>query len=73
MFDPRADDYSNYKNTVKANLGKYFDGFFAPALLAVLAVVSGCIFYSLIEKPLTVFLRKNIVEKMFHPKAEGRI
>ncbi|MEG4234075.1 acyltransferase [Microcoleus sp. Pol11C3] len=57
----------------KANLGKYFDGFFAPALLALFAVVFGCIFYSLIEKPLTVFLRQNIVEKMFHPKAEGRI
>lgn len=57
----------------KANLGKYYDGFFAPALLAVFAVVFGCIFYSLIEKPLTVFLRKNIVEKMFPPKAEGRI
>jgi peptidoglycan/LPS O-acetylase OafA/YrhL len=57
----------------KANLGKYYDGFFAPALLAVFAVVFGCIFYSLIEKPLTVFLRKNIVEKMFLPKAEGRI
>jgi peptidoglycan/LPS O-acetylase OafA/YrhL len=57
----------------KANLGKYFDGLFAPALLAVFTVVFGCIFYSLIEKPLTVFLRKNIVEKMFHPKAEGRI
>jgi peptidoglycan/LPS O-acetylase OafA/YrhL len=57
----------------KANLGKYYDGFFAPALLAVFTVVFGCIFYSLIEKPLTVFLRKNIVEKMFHPKAEGRI
>ena len=57
----------------KANLGKYFDGFFAPALLAVFAVVFGCIFYSLIEKPLTVFLRKNLVEKMFPPKAEGRI
>jgi peptidoglycan/LPS O-acetylase OafA/YrhL len=57
----------------KANLGKYFDGFFAPALVAVFAVVFGCIFYSLIEKPLTVFLRKNIVEKMFPPKAEGRI
>jgi exopolysaccharide production protein ExoZ len=57
----------------QANLGKYFDGFFAPALLAVFAVVFGCIFYSLIEKPLTVFLRKNIVEKMFPPKAEGRI
>jgi len=57
----------------KANLGKYFDGFFAPALLAVFAVVFGCIFYSLIEKPLTVFMRKNIVEKMFPPKAEGRI
>ena len=56
-----------------ANLGKYFDGFFAPALLAVFAVVFGCIFYSLIEKPLTVFLRQNIVEKMFPPKAEGRI
>ena len=53
----------------KANLGKYYDGFFAPALLAVFAVVFGCIFYSLIEKPLTVFLRKNIVEKMFPPKA----
>jgi exopolysaccharide production protein ExoZ len=57
----------------KANLGKYYDGFFAPALLAVFAVVFGCIFYSLIEKPLTVFLRKNIVEKMFTPKAEARI
>ncbi|MEG4836894.1 acyltransferase [Microcoleus sp. B9-D4] len=57
----------------KANLAKYFDGFFAPALLAVFAVVFGCIFYSLIEKPLTVFLRKNIVERMFRPKAEGRI
>jgi peptidoglycan/LPS O-acetylase OafA/YrhL len=57
----------------KANLGKYFDGFFAPALLALFTVVVGCIFYSLIEKPLTVFLRKNIVEKMFLPKAEGRI
>ncbi|MEG5034123.1 acyltransferase [Microcoleus sp. AT3-D2] len=57
----------------KANLGKYFDGFFAPALLAVFTVVFGCIFYSLIEKPLTVFLRKNIVEKMFRPKAEGGI
>jgi peptidoglycan/LPS O-acetylase OafA/YrhL len=57
----------------KANLGKYYDVFFAPALLAVFAVVFGCIFYSLIEKPLTVFLRKNIVEKMFHPTAEGRI
>jgi peptidoglycan/LPS O-acetylase OafA/YrhL len=57
----------------KPNLGKYFDGFFAPALVAVFAVVVGCIFYFLIEKPLTVFLRQNIVEKMFHPKAEGRI
>jgi exopolysaccharide production protein ExoZ len=57
----------------KANLGKYFDGFFAPALLAVFAVVLGCIFYSLVEKPLIVFLRKNIVEKMFRPQAEGRI
>jgi len=53
----------------KANLGKYFDGFFAPALVALFAVVVGCIFYSLIEKPLTVYLRKNIVEKMFLPKA----
>ncbi|WP_445245099.1 acyltransferase family protein [Microcoleus sp. OTE_8_concoct_300] len=57
----------------KANLGKYFDGVFAPALVALFTVVLGCIFYSLIEKPLTVFLRQNIVEKMFHPKAEGRI
>jgi peptidoglycan/LPS O-acetylase OafA/YrhL len=57
----------------KANLGKYFDGFFAPALLAVFTVVFGCIFYSFIEKPLTVFLRKNFVEKMLLPKAEGRI
>jgi len=61
------------KTLQKANLGKYYDGFFAPALLALFAVVFGCIFYSLIEKPLTVFLRKNIVEKMFPPKAEGRI
>jgi len=57
----------------KANLGKYFDGLFAPALLAVFTVVFGCIFYSLIEKPLTIFLRKNLVEKMFPPKAEARI
>ncbi|HEY9295199.1 MAG TPA: acyltransferase [Phormidium sp.] len=57
----------------KTNLGKYYDGFFAPALLALFAVVFGCIFYSLIEKPLTVFLRKNLVQKMFHPQAEGRI
>jgi exopolysaccharide production protein ExoZ len=56
-----------------ANLGKYFDGFFAPAIVAVFTVAFGCIFYSLIEKPLTVFLRQNIVEKMFPPKAEGRI
>lgn len=57
----------------KANLGKYFDGFFSPALLALFAVVFGCIFYSFIEKPLTIYLRKNIVEKMFLPKAESRI
>src|SRR4028119_553932 len=56
-----------------ANLGKYYDGFFAPALVAVFAVVFGCIFYSLIEKPLTIFLRRNLIEKMFPPKAEGRI
>ena len=55
----------------KANLGKYFDGFFAPALVALLAVVVGCIFYSFIEKPLTVYLRKNIVDKMFLPKAQA--
>lgn len=55
----------------KANLEKYYDGFFAPALLAVFAVVFGCIFYSLIEKPLTVYLRKNVVEKMFVPKAKS--
>lgn len=55
----------------KANLGKYFDGFFAPALVALFAVVLGCIFYSLIEKPLTAYLRKNIVEKMFLPKAQS--
>ncbi|MEG4012277.1 MULTISPECIES: acyltransferase family protein [unclassified Microcoleus] len=57
----------------KANLGKYFDGFFAPAILALFAVVFGCIVYSFIEKPLTIYLRKNIVEKMFLPKAEARI
>jgi peptidoglycan/LPS O-acetylase OafA/YrhL len=57
----------------KANLGKYYDGFFAPALLAVFAVVFGCIFYSLIEKPLTIFLRRNLIKKMFPPKGEGRI
>ena len=55
----------------KANLGKYFDGFFAPAMVALFAVVVGCIFYSLIEKPLTVYLRKNIVERMFLPKAQA--
>ncbi len=53
----------------KANLGKYFDGFFAPALLALITVVICCIFYSLIEKPLTIYLRKNIVERMFRLKA----
>ena len=53
----------------KANLGKYFDGFFAPALLALITVVACCIFYSLIEKPLTIYLRKNIVERMFRLKA----
>ncbi|MBE9095136.1 acyltransferase [Tychonema sp. LEGE 07203] len=57
----------------KANLGKYFDGFFAPALLALFAVVFGCIFYSFIEKPLTIYLRKNILEKMFPPKGQARI
>ena len=55
----------------KANLGKYFDGFLAPSLLALFTVVCGCIFYSLIEKPLTVYLRKNIVEKMFLRKAQA--
>lgn len=55
----------------KANLGKYFDGFFAPALVALIAVLAGCIFYSLVEKPLTVYLRKNIVEKMSLPKAQA--
>ena len=52
----------------KANLGKYYDGFFAPSLVALITVVAGCIFYSLIEKPLTVYLRKNVVEKMNFPK-----
>ena len=56
----------------KANLGKYFDNLFAPALLAVFAGVFGCIFYSLIEKPLTVFLRQNIVKKMSLPKVQAR-
>ena len=53
----------------KANLGKYYDGFFAPSLVALIAVVAGCLFYSLIEKPLTVYLRKNVVEKMSFSKA----
>ena len=53
----------------KANLGKYYDGFFAPALVALITVFAGCIFYSLIEKPLTVYLRKNVVEKMNFSKA----
>ena len=53
----------------KANLAKYFDSFFAPALLALFAVVFGCLFYSLIEKPLTAYLRKNVVEKMNFSKA----
>jgi peptidoglycan/LPS O-acetylase OafA/YrhL len=55
----------------KANLGKYFDSLFAPALVALIAVVIGCLFYSLIEKPLTVYLRKNVVEKMTLPKAQA--
>ena len=55
----------------KANLGKYFDGFFAPSLVALMAVVAGCLFYSLIEKPLTVYLRKNVVEKMSFSKAQA--
>jgi exopolysaccharide production protein ExoZ len=54
----------------KANLGKYFDGFFAPALVALIAVLAGCIFYYFVEKPLTVYLRKNVVEKMSLPKAQ---
>ncbi|MEG3882001.1 acyltransferase [Microcoleus sp. herbarium7] len=53
----------------KANLGKYYDGFFAPSLVALMAVVAGCLFYSLVEKPLTVYLRKNVVEKMNFSKA----
>lgn len=53
----------------KANLGKYYDGFFAPALVALITVVVGCLFYSLIEKPLTVYLRKNVVEKISFSKA----
>ena len=56
----------------KANLGKYFDSFFAPALVALIAVIAGCIFYSLVEKPLTVYLRKNIVKKMSLPKLQAR-
>jgi exopolysaccharide production protein ExoZ len=55
----------------KANLGKYFDSFFAPALIALITVVVGCLFYSLIEKPLTIYLRKNIVEKMSLPKTQA--
>ncbi|MEG3896745.1 MULTISPECIES: acyltransferase [unclassified Microcoleus] len=55
----------------KANLGKYYDGFFAPALVALITVIAGCIFYSLIEKPLTVYLRKNVVEKMSLPKTQA--
>ena len=55
----------------KANLGRYFDGFFAPALVALITVIAGCIFYSLVEKPLTVYLRKNIVEKMSVPKVQA--
>ena len=55
----------------KANLGKYFDSFFAPALVALITVIAGCIFYSLVEKPLTVYLRKNIVEKMSRPKVQA--
>jgi len=55
----------------KANLGKYFDSFFAPALVALITVIAGCIFYSLVEKPLTVYLRKNIVEKMSLPKVQA--
>lgn len=55
----------------KANLGKYFDAFFAPALVLLITVVVGCLFYSLIEKPLTVYLRKNVVEKMSFSKAQA--
>ena len=53
----------------KANLGKYYDGFFAPSLVALIAVVAGCLFYSLIKKPLTVYLRKNVVKKINLSKA----
>ena len=53
----------------KANLAKYYDGFFAPALIVLISVVAGCLFYSLIEKPLTIYLRKNVVEKMNFSKA----
>lgn len=55
----------------KGNLARYFDSFFAPALLAVMAVVAGCLFYAFVEKPLTVYLRKNVVEKMSLPKAQA--
>ncbi|NJK73051.1 MAG: acyltransferase [Oscillatoriales cyanobacterium RU_3_3] len=55
----------------KANLGRFYDGFFAPALIALIAVVAGCLFYSLVEKPLTVYLRKNVVEKMSLPKVQA--
>ncbi|MGL5063723.1 MAG: acyltransferase family protein [Microcoleus sp.] len=55
----------------KANLGRYFDGFFAPALVALIAVVAGCLFYSFVEKPLTVYLRKNIADKIGKSQTEG--
>jgi exopolysaccharide production protein ExoZ len=44
----------------KANLEKYFDGFFAPTLVALIAIAIGCIFHSLVEKPLMELSRSKI-------------
>jgi exopolysaccharide production protein ExoZ len=55
------------KIIAKANLTQFFDNLFAQSLLLLITVVVGCIFYSLVEKPLTILIRKNIVNKMTTP------
>lgn len=58
------------KLIVKANLGRIYDNFLSQILLFLLTVIVGCLFYSVIEKPLTEYLRKNIVEKFTRKKSD---
>lgn len=57
------------KFVAKANLTRLFDNFLVQSLLFLIVIGMCCIFYSLVEKPLTAFLRKNIVNKMAAPLA----